>query len=82
MSANTDLMLEYIADRLQYFKALEKFLEKSRDLLGTPVDIGHLIGDLDFNQALELIKTQKKRIMSAKWTILMRRRRMLHYGSL
>ena len=82
MSANTDLMLEYIADRLQYFKALEKFLEKSRDLLGTPVDIGHLIEDLDFNQTLELIKTQKKRIMSAKWTILMRRRRMLHYGSL
>ncbi len=82
MSANTDLMLEYIADRLQYFKALEKFLEKSRDLLGTPVDIGYLIEDLDFNQALELIKTQKKRIMSAKWTILMRRRRMLHYGSL
>ena len=82
MSANTDLMLEYIADRLQYFKALEKFLEKSRDLLGTPVDIGHLTEDLDFNQALELIKTQKKRIMSAKWTILMRSRRMLHYGSL
>jgi len=82
MSANTDLMLEYIADRLQYFKALERFLEKSRDLLGTPVDIGHLTEDFDFNQALELIKTQKKRIMSAKWTILMRRRRMLHYGSL
>ena len=82
MSANTDLMLEYITDRLQYFKALEKFLEKSRNLLGTPVDVGHLIEDLDFNQALELIKTQKKRIMSAKWTILMRRRRMLHYGSL
>ena len=82
MSANTDLMLEYIADRLQYFKALEKFLEKSQDLLGMPVDIGHLIEDPDFNQALELIKTQKKRIMSAKWTILMRRRRMLHYGSL
>ena len=75
-------MLEYITDRLQYFKALEKFLEKSRDLLGIPVDIGHLIEDLDLNQALELIKTQKKRIMSAKWTILMRRRRMLHYGSL
>jgi hypothetical protein len=75
-------MLEYITDRVQYLRALEKFLEKSRDLLGMPVDTGHLIEDLDFNQALELIKTQKKRIMSAKWTILMRRRRMLHYGSL
>jgi hypothetical protein len=53
-------MLEYIADRLQYFKALEKFLEKSRDLLGTPVDNGHLIEDLDFNQALELIKLKRK----------------------
>ena len=75
-------MLDYLTDRLQYFKALEKFLEKSRNLLGTPVDIGHLIEDLDFNQALELIKTQKKRIMSAKWTILMRRRMILIYGSL
>jgi hypothetical protein len=59
-------MLEYLTDRLRYFKALEIFLEKSRNLLGTPVDIGHLIEDLDFNQAMGLIKTQKTRIMSAK----------------
>ena len=82
MSAHTDLMLELITNRLQYLRALEKLLEKSQNILGMPVDIGQLIEDLDFNQAFKLIKIQMKRIMSAKWTILMRRRRMLCYGSL
>ena len=82
MSAHTDLMLELITNRLQYLRALEKFLEKSQNILGMPVDIGQLIEDLNFNQAFKLIKIQMKRIMSAKWTILMRRRMMLRYGSL
>ncbi len=66
MSAHTDLMLKFITNRLQYLRALDKFLEKSQNLLGRPVDIGRLFEDLDFNEAFELIKVQKKRIMSAK----------------